>query len=171
MYLRHLGFTELGKKPEKWTKGPFWFCPVLEPKHKSGIRLLWELPLIGAVWALQWLFCLEYLGHYPFPFMLSLSVGHIGKNSLLKVERFPRPVQPNLLPFCCDDPRLLAHFRAPPKFLCGCKKFVGILFLEVQRAWLPVSKGHQRVSQSVLWPGGRSLSKECFFTSFLIVCV
>lgn len=51
-YLRHLGFIELEKKPEKWTKGPFWFCPVLEPKHKSGIRLFWELPQIGAVWAL-----------------------------------------------------------------------------------------------------------------------
>lgn len=52
MYLRHLDFIELGKKPEKWTKGPFWFCRVLEPKHKNGIWLFWELPLIGAVWAL-----------------------------------------------------------------------------------------------------------------------
>ena len=98
----------------------------------------------------QWFFCLEYLSCYPFRLCCPFLFCHIGKNSLLKVERFPRPVQPNLLPLCCDDPRLSAHFRAPPKFLCGCKKFVGILFLEVQRAWLPVNRGHHCGSQSAL---------------------
>lgn len=53
--------------------------------------------------------------------LLLISIGCIGKNILLKMERFPRPFQSEWLPFCCDGLRLLAYFLAPLKFLQGCK--------------------------------------------------
>lgn len=57
----------------------------------------------------------------PFYGLLLISIGCIGKNILLKMERFLRPLQSEWLPFCCDGLRLLAHFHAPLKFFQGCK--------------------------------------------------
>lgn len=148
-YLRHLGFIEL--ETREMDQGTLLVLSCTWTKTQE-----WDLIVPGASsdWCSlgsgQWFFCLEYLSCYPFLLCCPFLFCHIGKNSLLNVERFPRPVQPHLLALCCDDPRLLAHFRAPLKFLCGCKKFVGILFLEVQRAWLPVSRGHHHGSQSAL---------------------
>lgn len=111
-YLRHLGFIEL--ETREMDQGTLGSVLYLNQNTRGNLIV----PGASSDWCSlgsgQWFFCLEYLSCYSFPLCCCpFLFCHIGKNSLLNVERFPRPVQPHLLALCCDDPRLLAHFRAP----------------------------------------------------------
>lgn len=132
------------------------------------------------LWALHLLFLLIMFQGPPFPFygLPLISIDCIGKNILLKMERLSRSDQSEwLLPFCwCDGLRLLAHFRAPLKFLQGCKNWLGTLSLQVQRAWLPTSRGqgHQRPQINTCLGAHSSLGEGFFpkdlFLSFIPNC-
>lgn len=115
---------------------------------------------------------------FPFHGLLLISIGCIGKNILLKLERFWRPIPSEQLPFCCVGLRLLAHFHAPLKLFMDTKvcwypvlTSSNSLVTHTQKAAPPESLNEHPVCEHTVASGKDSFQKVCFFPSFLIVYV
>lgn len=75
---------------ETWRhpRAPSGFCPVLSlwysnQSTRAGIWLFWSqlLWLVQYLSSVQLFFCSRYFKGYPFPFMVLISVGYVGKRT------------------------------------------------------------------------------------------